>query len=110
MWGTSTVTIGFVQLLCVMIVFAVAVTMMIVGRAESHGNQCGIIAVLGVILGVVGAYKSGFDLRDYDMIPTYVTPVFGQDLASLMRTVLIVEVVTNSMYIISHFFLCKGAG
>ena len=102
-------TIGIVQCLCVIMV-AVDAVMMLCGRAGSHDNQCGIIAVLGVILGVVGAYKSGFDLRDYDMIPTYVTPVFGQDFASLMRTVLIVEVVTNSMYIISHFSLCKGAG
>ena len=109
MWGMHTLTIGIVQCLCVIMVAVVAVTMLC-GRAGSHDNQFGIIPVLGFVLGVVGAYKSGFDLRDYDMIPTYVTPVFGQDFASLMRTVLIVEVVTNSMYIISPFFLSKGAG
>ena len=82
--------------------FAVAAVAMLCGYAESNGKGCNIIGVLGIILGVVGSFKSGMVLPDYDILTSIVTPIFGQDFLSPL---FIVEVVTNSMFIISNAFL-----
>ena len=97
----------FMQSFCVIIVAMVAVAMLC-GCGGSLGKRCNIISVLGIIPGVAGAVKSGLVLPYYDIIPSIVTPIFGQDLPSLEKTCLIVEVVTNTTFIISHALLSTG--
>ena len=80
--------------------FAVAAVAMLCGYAESNGKGCYIIGVLGIILGVFGSFLSAMDLHKYSR----------GNLASLVRTGLIVKLITNSTYILSHAFLCWGAG
>ena len=80
--------------------FAVVAVAMLCGYAESNGKGCNIIGVLGIILGVFGSFISATDLHKHSR----------EDLASLGRLGLIVQVVTNSTYILSHAFLCWGAG
>ena len=81
-------------------IFAVVAVAMLCGYAESNGKGCHIIGVLGIFLGVFGSFLSANDLHKYSR----------EDLASLVRTGLIVKVVTDSTYILSHAFLCGGAG
>ena len=80
--------------------FAVAAVAMLCGYAESNGKGCNIIGVLGIILGVFGSFTSATDLHKHSR----------EDLASLGRIGLMVQVVTNSTYILSHAFLCWGVG
>ena len=87
------------QYLCVSL-FAMVAVAMLCGYAESNGKGCYIIGVLGIFLGVFGSFLSANDLHKYSR----------EDLASLVRTGLILKVVTDSTYILSHAFLCGGAG
>ena len=80
--------------------FAVVAVAMLCGYAESNGKGCYIIGVLGIILGVFGSFLSAMDLHKYSR----------GNLASLVRTGLIVKLVTDSTYILPHAFLCRGAG
>ena len=102
---------SYLQCICVCIVAVVAVSMLC-GRGWGLEKECNIIAVLGFILGLFGTIKSAMYLSDdwYNIIPSYVSPVYGRDLTSLLRTILIVEVVTNSTYIIYHGLLFMGLG
>ena len=86
--------------------FAVAAVAMLCGYAESNGKGCNIIGVLGMILGVLGSFISATDVigRQDDRHRNK-----WEDLASLIRTGLIVKLVTNSTYILSHAFLWMGA-
>ena len=94
-------TLCIVQCFFVSIAAVVAVAMLF-GYVDRNGKGCNIIGVLGIILGVVGSFKSGMVLPDYDILTSIVTPIFGQDFLSPL---FIVEVVTNSMFIISNAFL-----
>ena len=102
---------SYLQCICVCIVAVVAVSMLC-GRGWGLEKGCNIIAVLGFILGLVGTIKSAMDLTYdwYNIIPDYVSPVYGHELISLLRTILIVELVNNSMYIIYHALLFMGLG
>ena len=86
-------------------IFAVVAVAMLCGYTETNGKGCHIIGVLGIILGVVGSLRSATDLIGYDQHRHS-----REALASLVRTGLIVKVVTDSTYILSHAFLCRGAG